>query len=103
MPAIDAVGIDNYLPLSDWRDGDHARRQPGRLPRALRPRYLARQHRRRRRLRLVLCQLGGDRDAQPRTPITDGAYGKPWVFRYKDLAGWWGQPHFDRIGGVRGG
>ena len=23
MPAIDAVGIDNYMPLSDWRDGDY--------------------------------------------------------------------------------
>ena len=21
-PAIDAVGIDNYMPLSDWQDGD---------------------------------------------------------------------------------
>ncbi len=23
-PAVDAVGIDNYMPLSDWRDSDHA-------------------------------------------------------------------------------
>ena len=34
-PAIDAVGIDNYMPLSDWRDGDYAGRQPGRLCRTL--------------------------------------------------------------------
>ena len=26
-----------------------------------------------------------DREAQVRTPITDGAAGKPWVFRYKDI------------------
>ena len=26
-----------------------------------------------------------DRDSQTRTTITDGAYGKPWVFRPKDL------------------
>ncbi len=26
-----------------------------------------------------------DRLARERTPITDGAYGKPWVYRYKDL------------------
>ena len=35
-----------------------------------------------------------------RTPITDGAYGKPWVFRFKDLKGWWENPHYDRPGGV---
>ncbi|MEO0620417.1 MAG: glycoside hydrolase TIM-barrel-like domain-containing protein, partial [Pseudomonadota bacterium] len=40
-----------------------------------------------------------DRDAQLRTPITDGA-GKPWVFRFKDVASWWREPHFDRPGGV---
>ena len=42
----------------------------------------------------------GDRLAQMRTPITDGATGKPWVFRYKDLAAWWSNRHFDRPGGV---
>ena len=26
-PAIDFVGIDNYMPLSDWRDGDGPRRR----------------------------------------------------------------------------
>ena len=26
--AIDAVGIDNYMPLSDWRDGDYAGSNP---------------------------------------------------------------------------
>jgi HK97 family phage prohead protease len=41
-----------------------------------------------------------DRAAQARTPITDGAYGKPWVFRYKDIVSWWGNPHYDRPGGV---
>src|SRR5690606_18667707 len=25
---IDAVGIDNYMPLSDWRDADHAAGNP---------------------------------------------------------------------------
>ena len=30
-----------------------------------------------------------DRAAQTRLPITDGAYGKPWIFRPKDLVGWW--------------
>jgi hypothetical protein len=40
-----------------------------------------------------------DRDAQTRTPITDGA-GKPWVFRYKDLKSWWSNRHYNRPGGV---
>ena len=44
-----------------------------------------------------------DRAAQVPTPITDGAAGKPWVFRYKDLCGWWENPHIDRPGGVETG
>ena len=53
---IDAVGIDVYWPLADWRDGaDHAR-PPGRRALDLRSRLPARQHLRRRGLRLVLRQ-----------------------------------------------
>ena len=40
------------------------------------------------------------RAAQTRLPITDGAYGKPWTYRAKDLVGWWSNPHVERIGGV---
>lgn len=36
-----------------------------------------------------------------RTPIADGAYGEPWIWRFKDLFGFWSQQHFDRPGGVR--
>ena len=35
-----------------------------------------------------------------RTPITDGASGEPWVFRFKDIVGWWRNAHHDRPGGV---
>jgi len=42
-----------------------------------------------------------ERRAQVRTPISDGAYGEPWVWRYKDLHAFWSQPHHDRPGGVR--
>jgi hypothetical protein len=70
------------------------------LGQRLQPRLPAGEHRGRRRVRLVLpCARG--REAQLRTPITDGAYGEPWVFRYKDLRSWWSEPHHDRIGGVR--
>ena len=37
------------------------------------------------------------------TPITDGAAGKPWVFRYKDLRSWWSKVHYNRPGGVESG
>ena len=63
---IDAVGIDVYWPLADWRDGpDHLDRHAG-VALDLRPRLPARQHRRRRGLRLVL--------RQPRRPRRAGAH-----------------------------
>ena len=97
-PNIDFVGIDNYMPLSDWRDGeDHADAGHGSV--------------------YALDYLKGnvmggegfewyyrtpeDEAAQRRTPITDGAHDEPWVYRYKDLKSWWSQPHHNRIGGER--
>ena len=97
--AIDAVGIDNYMPLSDWRDGDHDGSNPDG---AAGPYDLA-------ALRAAIAGSerfdwhypdAAARLARERAPIEDGAYGKPWVFRVKDLAGWWGNPHHDRPGGV---
>lgn len=97
-PSIDFIGIDNYMPLSDWRDGlDHLDGDFGSI--------YAQEY-------LQAGVVGGegydwyyasedDRDAQVRTPIEDGLAGEPWVFRYKDLRGWWSNPHHDRIGGVR--
>ena len=38
-----------------------------------------------------------DRESQIRTPIDDTGYGEHWVFRPKDLRGWWSNQHFDRI------
>ena len=98
---IDFIGIDNYMPLSDWRDGfDHA-------DAALAPAIYDRAY-------LQSNITGGegfdwfyanpaDRAAQVRTPIADGGAGKPWVFRYKDLRTWWSEPHFNRPGGVESG
>jgi hypothetical protein len=97
--AIDAIGLDVYWPLADWRDGaSHTDRLAGATS------------------IYDLAYLSGniaggegfdwyyasdaDRDAQVRTPITDGGAGKPWVFRYKDIAAWWSNQHFDRPGGV---
>ncbi len=97
--SVDFVGIDNYMPLSDWRDGlQHTD-------------YLAGYHSLYETDYLKSNIAGGegydwyyasmgDREAQVRSPITDGAYGKQWVFRVKDIKSWWSQAHFNRPGGV---
>ncbi|PTW57646.1 putative tail protein [Breoghania corrubedonensis] len=94
---IDFVGIDFYPPISDWRDGTHADSDEALSPCDLF--YL--------RARLAggedydwYYASEAERTANIRTPITDGAYGKPWVYRAKDLVGWWSNPHHDRPGGV---
>ena len=94
---IDFIGVDNYMPLSDWRDGQkHADANWGSI-------Y---------NLDYLDANVeGGEgydwfyhspeaRAAQIRTPITDGD-GEPWVWRYKDLKGWWSNDHHNRINGVR--
>ena len=99
---IDFVGIDNYMPLSDWRDGfEHADAAEG-WPAIYDRAYL--------QANIVggegydwFYASAADRSAQFRTQITDGAAGKPWVFRYKDLRAWWSNAHYDRPGGVESG
>jgi len=99
-PNIDFVGVDWYPPVTDWREGEvHLDAEAGFLgPRD--PTYL----------RAGLTGGEGfdwfyaspaERDAQVRTPITDGAHGEPWIWRAKDLKSWWSQPHHDRPAGVR--
>ncbi|WP_038361441.1 glycoside hydrolase/phage tail family protein [Bosea sp. UNC402CLCol] len=100
-PAIGAIGIDYYPPLSDWRDSAaHADAAIARGPVDLA--YL--------RGRLMSGEAydwyyadEAGRAAQERLPIADGAYGKPWLFRPKDLVGWWSHPHIRRAGGVETG
>ncbi|MBM6581390.1 glycoside hydrolase/phage tail family protein [Microvirga sp. BT689] len=96
--AIDAVGIDYYPPISDWRDGpDHADLTAARSIYDVD--YL--------RTRLGSGEAfdwyyanASERAAQTRRPITDGAYDKPWVFRQKDLVSWWSNRHVERVNGV---
>ncbi|MEL7028179.1 MAG: glycoside hydrolase/phage tail family protein [Pseudomonadota bacterium] len=96
---IDFVGIDNYMPTSDWRDGfahlDAAAGWPSIYDRAYQQANM-----RGGEGYDWFYASAADRDAQTRTPIADGAYGKPWVFRYKDLWNWWSSAHYDRPGGV---
>lgn len=95
---IDAVAIDLYWPLSDWRDGrEHADYGAG--------------YRSIYDLAYLRANIAGgegydwyyqDEDArtsQIRTPITDGL-GKPWMFRYKDIKSWWENQHFNRPAGI---
>jgi hypothetical protein len=97
-PAIDAVGVDYYAPISDWRDGlDHLDAGQARGPHD--PAYLAARQRSGEAFDWFYA-TAGDRAAQARQAITDGAFGKPWMFRPKDLAGWWSNPHRERVGGV---
>ncbi len=96
--AIDHVGLDWYPPMADWRNGgDHADASWGDG---------------RSKDYLLANVAGGEafdwyyaddaaRWSQVRAPITDGAHGEPWVFRQKDIGGWWGHAHHPRTGGVR--
>jgi hypothetical protein len=87
---IDFIGLDWYAPLTDRRDGE---------PRAS----------------LTALQNGvesgegydfyyandADRLAKSRTPITDGTYQEPWVWRQKDMRNFWANAHYERVNGVR--
>jgi hypothetical protein len=99
-PNIDFVGVDWYPPVTDWREGETHLDAAAGFAGPHDPAYL----------RAGLS--GGEtfdwyyasqaaRDAQVRTPITDGAFGEPWMFRAKDLKSWWSNPHHDRPSGVR--
>ncbi len=96
---IDFIGIDNYMPLADWRDGeDHLDKA------AYHTIY---------DLEYLRSNIAGgegydwyyrdpeERELQIRTPIQDGAHDEPWIYRYKDLRNWWERPHYERTGGTR--
>jgi len=104
---IDFIGIDNYMKLSDWRDSDdHADYGEGNDA------YGNPKGDSIYDLEYLKGQVAGgedydyfyastaDRLSQTRTPITDGAYGKPWVYRQKDIVNWWSNSHYNRPGGT---
>ncbi|HEV7416024.1 MAG TPA: glycoside hydrolase TIM-barrel-like domain-containing protein [Tianweitania sediminis] len=97
--AVDAVGIDNYMPLSDWRDNDWASGNPDGFQSQYDVVALRGQIARGEGYDWFYASLE-DRHARRRTPITDGAYNKPWIYRYKDLVSWWSNPHNERQNGV---
>lgn len=95
---VDFIGIDNYMPVSDWRDGT------AHLDAGWRSIY---------DVDYLKANIEGGEGYdwyydspegvtyQVRKPITDGAYGEDWVFRFKDIRNWWGRPHHERLGGIR--
>lgn len=96
-PDIDAIGIDYYAPLTDWRD------TPGHADISLARGPADVDH---LRARLISGEAydwyyasPADRQSQNRLPISDGAFGKPWIFRPKDLPGWWSNFHVERLSG----
>jgi hypothetical protein len=95
---IDFVGIDLYHPLTDWRDDPgHVDEVAGRSPYNLN--YLRSNVRGGEGFDWYYASAE-DRAAQVRTPITDGAHAKPWMFRFKDIEAWWGNAHYNRPAGV---
>lgn len=88
---IDAVGIDAYFPLADWRDGVPIDATDGHNGHDL---------------DYLLSNVEGgegydwyyaspaDRDIQLRTPIDDP------VYRFKDMRNWWRTPHINRKNGL---
>lgn len=97
---VDFIGVDMYAPKADWRDGfAHADAAAG--------------YKGPHDITYLDANIEGgegfdwyygsaaDRAAQIRRPITDCAYGEPWLFRPKDLRNWWANPHYNRAAGVR--
>lgn len=95
---IDFVGIANYFPISDWRNGrSHLDWQNG-FTSIYDPFYLKSNIEGGEGYDWTYADLS-NRDSQTRSPITD-AQGKPWVFRIKDLRSWWSNRHYNRTAGV---
>lgn len=99
-PNIDFVGLDWYPPMGDWRDGsEHLDALAG---------YQAPDD-----AEYLAANLQGgeaydwyyasdqDRALQQRTPIADTAHGEDWIFRQKDMLGWWANSHYQRPSGIR--
>ena len=96
---IDFIGIDNYMPLADWRDTDHHLDMQKDHTSTYSRKYLQNNIE------------GGegyhwyynsweDRLSQTRTPITDTVHGEEWIFRYKDIRSWWSHKHHNRVAGI---
>ena len=98
---IDYIGINNFLPLGDWRNGRGGTDcVVGGYTSPYQKEY-------------IQSNIEGgeyydwhykseeDRNLQLRTLIRDDTYGEHWVYRQKDIRNWWRNQHQPRINGVR--
>ena len=100
-PNLDFIGIDNYLPISDWRDGSpNIDADPVAGPFTIYDKTYLQANIEGGEDYSWYYASAADRVAQQRTPIVDTARNKPWVFRQKDFRNWWLNPHYSRPGGV---
>lgn len=97
---VDFIGIDYYPPLADWRDGfDHADLAAGWKSQHDRA-YIAANIEAGEHFDWHYASAA-DRAAQMRTPITDALHDEPFVWRAKDIRGWWKNTHHDRPDFIR--
>lgn len=95
---IDMVAIDNYMPMSDWREGTaHLDHDNGPV----------------HSLDYLKSNIEGGEGydwyysgpeaeaAQRRDVIEDGANGQDWIYRFKDMRNWWSNPHLEQRGGYQ--
>ena len=93
---IDFVGIDNYMPISDWRESEsHLDADWGSI-------Y---------NLDYLISNISGGegydwyysddvaRRTQKRSVIDVTSCENDWVFRFKDIKSWWSKSHFERLSG----
>ncbi|MFT0890921.1 baseplate multidomain protein megatron [Pseudochelatococcus sp. G4_1912] len=97
-PNINVIGIDFYAPLSDWRDGT-THLDASDVASVYDLDYLTRGVTSGEAFDWYYADDAA-RAAQVRMPIIDNDYGKPWIHRQKDLAGWWSNPHIERMDGL---
>ncbi|WP_109314737.1 baseplate multidomain protein megatron [Pseudovibrio ascidiaceicola] len=97
---IDFIGIDNYLPLTDWRDHEN-HEDHGQGAQSIHDLDYLKAGIEGREYFDFYYASDEDRTNQSRTLIADQEHGEHWVFRQKDLRGWWENPHHNRPGGVR--
>lgn len=95
---IDFIGIDNYMKLSDWRDGTSHLDYLAGNPSVYDIDYLKSNIEGGEDYDWYYASQS-DRDTQTRTNITDGEYNRPWVYRQKDIKSWWQNSHYNRPAG----
>ncbi len=96
---IDFIGIDNYMPLADWRESvDHL---DGQVWPSIYDRAYLQSNIEGGEYYDFHYASAADRDNQIRTPVIDTAHGEDWVFRAKDIKNWWLNQHYHRPNGVR--